>query len=183
MPKGSSRVMQRLQRANSAVVLSAIKVILQYMHEALDLCVPEVRAVHGGVPCLRMASSAAYLSRRRRRAPPDAEAVNSPLDTQVNDAEPELCYVALRNVNLIVQRDQRILENEIKIFFCRYNDPSTSRWKSWRSSSGWFRTGLIDQVLLELKRVLAGGRRGLCARPSRPWVASRSSSRMPPNDA
>ena len=37
------RVMPRLQHANSAVVLSAIKVILQYMHEALDpeseLCV------------------------------------------------------------------------------------------------------------------------------------------------
>ena len=31
--------------------------------------------------------------------------------------------MALRNVNLIVQRDQRILENEIKSFFCRYNDP------------------------------------------------------------
>ena len=30
------RVMPRLQHANSAVVLSAIKVILQYMHEALD---------------------------------------------------------------------------------------------------------------------------------------------------
>ena len=31
--------------------------------------------------------------------------------------------MALRNVNLIVQRDQRILENEIKIFFMPCNDP------------------------------------------------------------
>ena len=60
------RVMPRLQHANSAVVLSAIKVILQYMHEALDpeseLCVgyrkklspPLVTMVGCGVPCLRV---------------------------------------------------------------------------------------------------------------------------------
>ena len=58
--------MPRLQHANSAVVLSAIKVILQYMHEALDpeseLCVgyrkklspPLVTMVGCGVPCLRV---------------------------------------------------------------------------------------------------------------------------------
>ena len=68
------RVMPRLQHANSAVVLSAIKVILQYMHEALDpeseLCVgyrkklspPLVTMVGCGAPCLRVAL------RWRRRA-------------------------------------------------------------------------------------------------------------------
>jgi hypothetical protein len=32
-------------------------------------------------------------------------------------------YVALRNINLIVQRRPSILVNEVKVFFCKYNDP------------------------------------------------------------
>jgi AP-1 complex subunit beta-1 len=38
-------------------------------------------------------------------------------------AEPEVQYVALRNINLIVQRRPGILTNEVKVFFCKYNDP------------------------------------------------------------
>ena len=37
--------------------------------------------------------------------------------------EPEIQYVALRNINLIVQKRPAILANEIKVFFCKYNDP------------------------------------------------------------
>lgn len=37
--------------------------------------------------------------------------------------EPEIQYVALRNINLIVQKRPTILSNEIKVFFCKYNDP------------------------------------------------------------
>ena len=32
-------------------------------------------------------------------------------------------YVALRNINLIVQKRPSILANEMKVFFCKYNDP------------------------------------------------------------
>ena len=45
-----------------------------------------------------------------------------PLVTLLN-SEPEIQYVALRNINLIVQKRPNILENEIKVFFCKYNDP------------------------------------------------------------
>lgn len=38
-------------------------------------------------------------------------------------AEPEVQYVALRNINLIVQKRPSILANEVKVFFCKYNDP------------------------------------------------------------
>jgi vesicle coat complex subunit len=38
-------------------------------------------------------------------------------------SEPEIQYVALRNINLIVQKRAKILEHEIKVFFCKYNDP------------------------------------------------------------
>merc|ERR1719207_534662 len=69
----------------------------------------------------------------------------------VNTAEPELCYVALRNVNLIVQRDQRILENEIKIFFCRYNDPLYVKLEKLEIMIRLVSDRTVDQVLLELK--------------------------------
>ena len=45
-----------------------------------------------------------------------------PLVTLLN-SEPEIQYVALRNINLIVQKRPKILEHEIKVFFCKYNDP------------------------------------------------------------
>ena len=37
--------------------------------------------------------------------------------------EPEIQYVALRNINLIVQRAPKILANDVRVFFCKYNDP------------------------------------------------------------
>jgi AP-1 complex subunit beta-1 len=36
---------------------------------------------------------------------------------------PEIRYVALRNLNIIIQRLPQLLVNEIKVFFCKYNDP------------------------------------------------------------
>ena len=37
--------------------------------------------------------------------------------------ESEIQYVALRNINLIVQKYPQILSHEVKVFFCKYNDP------------------------------------------------------------
>jgi vesicle coat complex subunit len=36
---------------------------------------------------------------------------------------PEVQYVALRNILLIVQRRPTVLKNDVKVFFCKYNDP------------------------------------------------------------
>ncbi|KAG4979333.1 hypothetical protein JHK85_033291 [Glycine max] len=80
------RVTPRLQHANCAVVLSAVKMILQQMElitstdVARNLC--------------------------KKMAPP--------LVTLLS-AEPEIQYVALRNINLIVQRRPTILAHEIKV--------------------------------------------------------------------
>lgn len=35
----------------------------------------------------------------------------------------EIQYIALRNINLIVQKQKKLLVNEVKVFFCKYNDP------------------------------------------------------------
>lgn len=36
---------------------------------------------------------------------------------------PELQYLALRNALLILQRYPEVLRNDIRVFFCKYNDP------------------------------------------------------------
>jgi AP-1 complex subunit beta-1 len=88
------RVTPRLQHANCAVVLSAVKVILQQME--------------------LITSTDVVRNLSKKLAPP--------LVTLLS-AEPEIQYVALRNINLIVQRRPGILAHEIKVFFCKYNDP------------------------------------------------------------
>jgi len=37
--------------------------------------------------------------------------------------EPEIVYVALKNINLILQKQPIVIEKEIKFFFCNFNDP------------------------------------------------------------
>ncbi|KAE8982875.1 hypothetical protein PR001_g23601 [Phytophthora rubi] len=54
-------------------------------------------------------------------------------------AESEIQYVAPRNINLIVQKRTAILANEIKVFFCKYNDPiyvKMEKLESFSSSCG-----------------------------------------------
>ena len=53
--------------------------------------------------------------------------INVP-ETDVNSVTilssgPEVQYVALRNILLIIQRRPSVLKNDVKVFFCKYNDP------------------------------------------------------------
>eukprot|EP00753_Platysulcus_tardus_P016269 PLAT5568.3.p2 GENE.PLAT5568.3~~PLAT5568.3.p2 ORF type:complete len:938 (+),score=612.81 PLAT5568.3:117-2930(+) len=88
------RITPRLSHKNAAVILSAVKVILLYM-EMLE-------------------SSDVVRSLTRKIAPP--------LVTLLS-AQPEIQYVALRNITLIVQKRPNVLSHEFKVFFCKYNDP------------------------------------------------------------
>lgn len=36
---------------------------------------------------------------------------------------PEVQWVALRNINLLLQKRPELLQNEMRVFFCKYNDP------------------------------------------------------------
>ena len=85
------RVTPRLAHANAAVVLSTVKVLMKFM-EMLD------------------ASCDLMVTLQRKLAPP--------LVTLLS-AEPEIQYVALRNINLIVQKRADILKNEMKVFFVK----------------------------------------------------------------
>lgn len=116
------RVTPRLQHANSAVVLSAVKVIMKFLEKVTD------------------ADTERTLS--RKMAPP--------LVTLLS-AEPEIQYVALRNINLIVQKRPTILANEIKVFFCKYNDPIYVKMEKLEIIIRLVSERNIEQVLLEFK--------------------------------
>lgn len=47
-----------------------------------------------------------------------------PFITLVTSADPEIQYVVLRTLTLFVQRYPNALSREIRVFFCKYNDPS-----------------------------------------------------------
>jgi len=116
------RVTPRLQHANSAVVLSAVKVMIRYM----DL----------------ITSQEALKPLYKKMAPPLVTLLSS---------EPEIQYVALRNINLIVQKRAKILEHEIKVFFCKYNDPIYVKMEKLEIMIKLTQERNIEQVLMELK--------------------------------
>lgn len=120
------RVTPRLQHANSAVVMSAVKVVLRYLDEVNNQ--ETVRAV-----CKKL-------------APPLVTLLNS---------EPEIQYVALRNINLIVLKRPKILEHEIKVFFCKYNDPIYVKMEKLEIIIRLVSEKNVEQVLLELKEYAA----------------------------
>ncbi|KAJ1413438.1 adaptin N terminal region-domain-containing protein [Ochromonadaceae sp. CCMP2298] len=116
------RVMPRLQHNNSAVVMSAVKVILRYVDDVTNQEV--VRNVS------------------KKLAPPLVTLLNS---------EPEIQYVALRNINLVVLKQPRILEHEIKVFFCKYNDPIYVKMEKLEIIIRLATERNVEQVLLEFK--------------------------------
>ncbi|XP_060603600.1 AP-1 complex subunit beta-1-like [Ruditapes philippinarum] len=66
-------------------------------------------------------------------------------------AEPEIQYVALRNINLIVQKRSDILKNEMKVFFVKYNDPIYVKLEKLDIMIRLTSQSNIAQVLAELK--------------------------------
>ena len=65
--------------------------------------------------------------------------------------EPEIQYVALRNVNLIVQKYPQILSNEMRVFFCKYNDAPYVKIEKLETMIKLANERNIEQVLAELK--------------------------------
>lgn len=119
----AERVTPRLQHANSAVVLSAVKVLMRLM----DL----------------LNGDKEYQSVLLKKLAP-------PLVTLLS-AEPEIQYVALRNINLIVQKRPEILKHEMKVFFVKYNDPIYVKLEKLDIMIRLAAQPNIAQVLAELK--------------------------------
>lgn len=66
-------------------------------------------------------------------------------------SEPEIQYVALRNINLIVQKKPDILKHEMKVFFVKYNDPIYVKLEKLDIMIRLASQNNIAQVLSELK--------------------------------
>nr|CAD7605062.1 unnamed protein product [Timema genevievae] len=117
------RITPRLAHANAAVVLSAVKVLMKFM-EILP-------------------SDSDFVSTLTKKLAP-------PLVTLLS-SEPEVQYVALRNINLIVQKRPDILKHEMKVFFVKYNDPIYVKLEKLDIMIRLASQSNIAQVLSELK--------------------------------
>uniref|UniRef100_A0AAQ5ZQK7 AP complex subunit beta n=1 Tax=Amphiprion ocellaris TaxID=80972 RepID=A0AAQ5ZQK7_AMPOC len=118
-----ARVTPRLSHANSAVVLSAVKVLMKFLE-------------------LLPKDSDYYNTLLKKLSPPLVTLLSG---------EPEVQYVALRNINLIVQKRPEILKQEIKVFFVKYNDPIYVKLEKLDIMIRLASQANIAQVLAELK--------------------------------
>lgn len=106
----AERVVVQLSHANSAVVLTAIKVLLYLMNYMENRKLIDYICKKMGPP----------LGRSIKLAP---RMYYSPFAVTILSSGPEVQYVALRNILLIIQRRPTVLKNDVKVFFCKYNDP------------------------------------------------------------
>lgn len=117
------RITPRLAHANAAVVLSAIKVLMKLLE-------------------ILSSDSDFCATLTKKLAPPLVTLLSS---------EPEVQYVALRNINLIVQKRPDILKHEMKVFFVKYNDPIYVKLEKLDIMIRLANQSNIAQVLSELK--------------------------------
>jgi len=67
---------------------------------------------------------------------------------------PEVQYVALRNILLIIQRRPTVLKNDVKVFFCKYNDPIYVKLAKLEIMYRLARSENAKEVLAELQEYL-----------------------------
>ncbi|KAJ8453775.1 hypothetical protein ONZ51_g13406 [Trametes cubensis] len=108
----AERVIVQLNHANSAVVLTAIKILLYLMNYMDNRKLMEYICRKMGPPL----GEFSFLS------PCEVQSSHIIIVTLLSSG-PEVQYVALRNILLIIQRRPAVLKNDVKVFFCKYNDP------------------------------------------------------------
>lgn len=118
----AERVAPRLQHANAGVVLTAIKLLL-YLTNYITK--PEEVTLL----CKKM---------------------SPPLVTLLAKG-PEIQFVALRNIDLILQKAPEVLRNEVKVFFCKYNDPIYVKLAKLEIMVRLATLDNIAQVLIEMQ--------------------------------
>jgi AP-2 complex subunit beta-1 len=68
---------------------------------------------------------------------------------------PEVQYVALRNILLIIQRRPSVLKNDVKVFFCKYNDPIYVKLAKLEIMYRLASEDNVKEVLAELEEYVA----------------------------
>jgi vesicle coat complex subunit len=115
-------VVPQLQHVNGSVVLAAIKVVM----------------IH-----IRLVERAELIKTLvRKMAPPLVTLLSSP---------PEVQWVALRNINLLLQKRPELLSTEMRVFFCKYNDPLYVKVEKLDIMVRLAGENNIDALLSELK--------------------------------
>ncbi|KAF4981831.1 hypothetical protein FZEAL_2458 [Fusarium zealandicum] len=115
------RVAPQFQHVNPSVVLAAVKVVFIHMKSVGPELVKS------------------YL---KKMAPP--------LVTLVASA-PEVQYVALRNIDLLLQAKPDILSKEMRVFFCKYTDPPYVKLQKLEIMVRIANENNYEQLLAELK--------------------------------
>lgn len=118
----AERIAPRLSHSNSSVVLTCIRVILYLMNYIADQ--KQITAL-----CRKL---------------------SPPLVTLLAKG-PEVQYLALRNALLILQRRPEVLKNDIRVFFCKYNDPIYVKVTKLELIFMLANEKNIDEVLTELR--------------------------------
>jgi vesicle coat complex subunit len=116
------RVVPQFQHVNGSVVLAAMKVIMIHIRNVRrDDLVKQLI---------------------RKMAPPLVTLLSSP---------PEVQWVALRNINLLLQKRSDLLSNEMRVFFCKYNDPLYVKIEKLDIMVRLASDSNVDALLSELK--------------------------------
>jgi hypothetical protein len=76
------------------------------------------------------------------------------LSVTLVSAEPEVQWVALRNINLLLQKRSDILQNEMRVFFCKYNDPLYVKVEKLDIMVRLAGENNVDALLSELKELV-----------------------------
>ncbi|KAF5103925.1 hypothetical protein DV451_001153 [Geotrichum candidum] len=115
------RVIPQFQHANPSVVLAAIKAVIAHLE-------------------IQPAAQKTLLLKK----------MGPPLVTLVSSA-PEVQYVALRNIQIILQKYPSILSRELRVFFCKYNDPPYLKMEKLEILVSIANSSNYEQLLSELK--------------------------------
>lgn len=118
----AERITPRLSHSNSSVVLTCIRVVLYLMNYIAD----------------------------EKQNTALCKKLSPPLVTLLAKG-PEVQYLALRNALLILQRRPEVLRNDIRVFFCKYNDPIYVKVTKLELIFMLANEKNIDEVLTELR--------------------------------
>eukprot|EP00917_Polyrhabdina_sp_WS-2016_P032053 GHVP01068415.1.p1 GENE.GHVP01068415.1~~GHVP01068415.1.p1 ORF type:complete len:908 (+),score=189.75 GHVP01068415.1:185-2725(+) len=116
------RVTARLNHANPAIVMSAVKVV---------------------VKCLDFVDDPVTIRELQKKLSPSLMSLLS--------AEPEIQYIALRNILLIVQKRIFFHSSDISKFFCKYYDPIYVKMEKLEILVRLVSEKNVEQVLSELR--------------------------------
>ena len=116
------RVLGQLSHNNAAVALSTVRLVVKYLE------------------CITDPESIELLQAK----------IGPPLVTMLA-AEPEVQYVALRNMRLITQKRPSVLMDHVEMFFVKYNDPVYVKQEKLELIGALSSDRNVEKVLLELR--------------------------------